>query len=298
MKNRRTTGRRATKRQIATQLYRDFSAKPSPTSLAFARAAEAEATERLCIVDWAGVSGARLIALVEQWTALLREQRELLPPSVTAKLTAQERFGLFIHWVWRRHRRDRRERVARAVIYAMAGPRALDEVERRFDDATGQVGLWPAVWFLVARWRDYYDGETDPADAEIAGITNRLARIARRHVRTDQRATDGDLAGAVAETLLRRFGGLHPLDAVARALDGDLNIVPKAIGEATSDHVTRGLPQSRARRRRRAVIGGGRSAPSASGACARRGGRAPRLGAQGRMRRPCHRARARSDWRA
>jgi hypothetical protein len=247
---------RLTGRQAAA-LVRDFHRCGGETSWAVAEVAQPRVTRELASVDWSTVAGARLVALVEARFALARGRDEFLPAR-HAPTAAEGRWLLYLHGLWRAAERRKlapHAPVLAAIVHALAGPFAWAEVERRLD---AHVGTDAATWVLLAGWPAAY-GDPAPCDAEVASaLGGRLVRAARRHVRPSLRreATPPDVRSAAAQTLLSRLGNVHPLEAVARALDGDLDVLPRAIGNELTRHLTDGLPESRkpSRQRERRIV--------------------------------------------
>ena len=225
-------------------LQDDLEQNRHPESLRFVRTAQREVVEQLADLSWSGVAGARLIVLVEHYVGLVRARDHFLPHNAD-KMAPSERQGLYLHYLWLQAEHaghDPHDLVLRAVLHLVAGPLALEEVCQRFDAKKGHVGVYAAVFCLLARWEKVHGIEV--GDDEVDSAIRRLRKLAWRRLPatiTESETLDGlgdDLTFAVTETLLSRFGNEHPLEVMARALDGDLNITPRAI----ADHVHKRRP--------------------------------------------------------
>ena len=129
--------------------------------------------------------------------------------------------------------------------YLLNGRAFANELDVRFK---GHVGVWAAI--LVCLTQAEQRGELVSAE-EFEQSLQRLRRFSWRH--TNSRALEalkqsGDLKGQqsshVAEVVLHNWGHAHGLDLAARALDGELDIAPRKIGDRTSESLI-GRPERR-----------------------------------------------------
>jgi DNA-directed RNA polymerase specialized sigma24 family protein len=197
------------------------------------------------------LDGRGLIAEVEAHARFQASLREFLPGAHRSAGEA-ERWRLFLHHVWRLAEKARRPpaiAVHAAVVSDVLRRGAARELPERL---SRNIGADAAVAFLLAAWPSIWPQTADcPTQQEAYGaLTDRFVRSVRKNVRGNlrERASTDDLRGQAMVTIWRRFGRRqHPLDLMARALDGGaigLNHAPRAIGNDVSRLVGREGPHA------------------------------------------------------
>lgn len=231
--------------QRAGWLLADFIDRGHATSLPVARLAQREVRRQLAGWPAERMNGADLVVSCTEFFALSDGRDSFLPDAVRP-IRASERWALYLHWLWTEAERDAvgqpQALVSTAVVRAALGQVALDEVPARIKR---HLGTDAAIWVLLARWP--YDGSPvtdDEVRQATAGFDGRLVRAVRKSVRASLRASADDVQSQVAATLLteKEYAEVHPVDLLARAFDGGINIAPRRIGNDTSRELLKGLP--------------------------------------------------------
>ena len=221
-------------RRDVAQLYSHLrQASPLP-SWELARAAQPLVESEIAKVDWSQIAGANLIVLVERYFALATARDRFLPDVYAKALSTPYRWTLLLQVLAIHAGRDGQrpeDAVISALVTTAAGPRAMGEIDHRL--RRGHCGVYAALWLLLARWGDLYGGTVD--EAEISDTTTTLRKMAWRHVaRSARHIPFQEATSAVATVVLSQWGTEHPLEVFARALDGQLNIAPRKIGNSVT----------------------------------------------------------------
>ena len=154
----------------------------------------------------------------------------VVPPDSPLMVANSDRYRrllkIYLSVVYQRAQRD--ERRLRKVAAALSNRDQLGaEMERRTKQHVGELVV--RLLFLT--------GIEDPkVSDEYSDIVRQISRLAYRHVAPSVRRElePDDLSEAVIATVGARWGHLDPFDISAHAMDGELDIAPRAIANAVS----------------------------------------------------------------